>query len=178
MPTKKRTYKRNNRGKYLRGSIDEEVDLGTLGAKTLVSALFDEVVEERTLISSIIATHSLAEFTQAVNDGPIHVGVAHSDYTDAEIEEYIENTGSWSPGDKIAQERSKRLIRRIGTFQQVDISLGNSVLNDGKPIKTKLNWMLQTGKTVRLWAYNAGESALATTDPSYEMQGHANLWVK
>ncbi len=162
--------------RYLRGSLDEQLDLGVLAANTLVSGLMQGTVEERTFVSSIVATHSLSEYTVAVDDGPIRVGVAHSDYTSAEIESWIENTGSWKEGDKIAQEIGNRKIKEIGTFRAIDISAGNFTLNDGKPIKTKLGWILTTGQTLRLWAFNDGSSALATTAPDYNVNGHANLW--
>ncbi len=165
-------------GKYLKGRIEEILKLGTLGSRVLISDIFDDTVDEETFVTSIVATHSLSEFTQAVNDGPITVGVAVSVYTDAQIEAVIENVTSWTRGDLVAQEVSSRKVRIIGTFQQKDISLGNAVLNDGKSLKTKLNWNLVTGQSLRLWAYNGGASALATTDPSYIMTGHANLWSK
>ncbi len=163
-------------GKYMKGGVEEILALGTLASRTLISDIFDNVVEEKTLVSSLVASWSLGQFTQAVNDGPITVGVAHSDYTDPEIETVLESTGSWKQGDLIQQEIGLRKVRIIGTFQQVDISLGNAVLNNGKPIKTKLNWLLMTGQSLRLWAYNGGASALATTDPSVKCIGHANLW--
>ncbi len=175
MPNKPKS--RRSRRQYVKGDINLGLDLGTLGAGVLTSQINAEVAVEKTLVSSIKCQYSLSEFTQAVGDGPIVVGVAHSDYTDAEMEEVLENIGSWNPGDKISQERAKRLVRIIGTFQQVDISLGNTVLNDGKPIKTKLNWTLITGASLKFWAYNQGESALATTDPDLNVIGHANLWI-
>ncbi len=99
------------------------------------------------------------------------IGLAHSDYTDAEIEEYIETTDSWDQGNLVqGKEVRKRLIRRIGIFGS------SGVLNDGKPIHTRLNWLLRTGQTISLWAYNRGASALATTDPQVVAEGHANLW--
>ncbi len=135
-------------------------------------------LDEQAFCSSIEATWQLSEFTQAVGDGPIVVGVAHGDYSDAEIEAFIENAASWKSGDLTAQEIARRKIRIVGTFQQVDISLGNTVLNNGKPIHTKCGWNLKTGETLHIWAYNNGESALATTDPDVIVVGHANLWPR
>ncbi len=171
--------RRRRMGKYLRGGIDENLGLSTLGAKTLISTPFDETVNERTLVSSVVASYSLAEFTPGNNDGPILVGLAHSDYTDAEIQAVIDQTLSWNEGDKVGQEVAKRLVRRIGQFPgPASVSTEAVVLNDGKPIKTKLNWILLQGQTLRLWAYNLGTSALATTSPIVTAQGHANLWPR
>ncbi len=178
MPTK-RKYTRKFR-KYLRGSVDEELAIATLAAKTVIGVDFDETVNERTLVSSIIGRYALSNVTPIALNGPLLVGVAHGDYTDAEIEEWIENTGSWNEGDKIGQEIAKRKIRRVGLFQTSPTSVpaDTAVLNDGKPIKTKLNWILNQGESLKLWAYNTGSVAFATTAPVVDLQGHANLWPR
>ena len=167
-------------GRYLKGSVNEELSLGTLAARTLIGTTFDETVNERTLVSSLVATWSLQDFTAAAGDGPIMVGVAHGDYSDAEIEAVLEATGSWDEGDKVAQEVGKRLVRRIGVFrvQASDAGTGTYTLNDGKPIKTKLNWILNQGVRLKIWAYNMGSSPLATTNPVVGAEGHANLWPR
>ncbi len=164
--------------RYIRGSVDEQLDLGTLAAKTLVGTAFDNTVAERTYVSSIVASWSLQGFTQASDDGPILVGVAHSDYTDAEIEEVIENTGSWDEGDLISQEKNARKVRKVGILGQGEGVDEAFRLANGRKIKTKLGWILNAGDTLRLWAYNLGASALATTDPEVQVEGHANLWPK
>ncbi len=135
-------------------------------------------MNERTLVSSTIATYPLQNFTAIATAEPITIGVAHSDYSDAEIEEVIENAGSWDPGNKIAQGQAKRLVRTIGTFDTPQSVEDFVALNDGRTIKTKLNWMLNTGDGLQYWAYNAGAAAVGTTVPVIRMQGHANLWLK
>ncbi len=164
--------------KYIRGSVDETLALTTLAARTVVSAPFDESVIERTLVSSIVATYSIRGLTPAGDVGPILVGIAHSDYTAPEIEAVIENTGSWNEGDKVSQEVAGRQIRIIGVFDNPEDALKAVTLNDGKPIRTKLNWILTTGQTLKLFCYNLGESAVVTTVPDVDCQGHANLWPR
>ncbi len=177
----KHTGKSNRKrmsGSYLRGNVNEQLALGTLAAKTLISAPFDEVAVEKTFVSSMVGVWALADATEAAGDGPILVGVAHSDYTDPEIEAVIEATGSWDPGDKIQNEIGKRLVRKIGTFAiEATGVIVSQTLNDGKPIKTKLNWSLTTGKTLRVWAYNMGTSSFGATDPTVTVEGHCNLWL-
>ncbi len=172
--------RRRRMGKYIRGTVDETTALTTIGANAAIKGDFDEVVIERTLISSVVAAYSLSEFTAGAGIGPIVVGIAHSDYSAAEIEEWIETTSSWSEADKVQQEISNRLIRRIGVFEVLlgDTSGLAKVLNDGKLIKTKLNWILNTGQTISLWGYNQGGTAAATTVPLLKAQGHANLWPR
>ncbi len=168
------------KGKYIRGNIDEEFSLSTLASKTLLSNQFDENVTEKTLLSSIQCTWSLDNIT--VPQGPILFGIAHSDYTDPEIEEVIEATESWNLGNKVAQEVGRRLVRQIGVFV---VDVGNPSVttqdiqfNEGKPVKTRLNWSLQTGATLRHWAYNISASALSNTSPVMRCNGKANLWQK
>ncbi len=177
--------RKGGRGKfrrYMRGNVDEVVALGTLAPRSLVAQVFDEVVQERTWISSLVASWSMTAFTPATNDGPVLVGVAYSDYSPTEIEEFIENTGSWNEASLVqTREVGKRLIRVIGTFPTASgagVAAEIAVLNGGRKIRTKLGWMLTTGQILDLWAYNLGSSALATTDPQVFVQGHANLWPR
>ncbi len=163
--------------RYLRGQIDFQLPLLTLATEDVVGANVSDTVVEKAWISSVRATHTLSGAVASALDGPILVGVAHSDYTDAEIEAWIENSESWNARDLVAQEAAKRKIRRIGVFNIVfdDTGLGSATLNDGKPITTKCNWMLQSADTVKFWAYNMG-AAIIITGYLYDVQGHANLW--
>ncbi len=156
--------------RYIRGQIDLEFALGALAANALVSAAVDESVNERSLISSIVVAYSYGEHQP--DQGPLVVGVAHSDYSAAEILAYLENSGSWNEGDLPAQEIAKRKVRRIGTF---DGTAAQGRLNDGKPIKTKLNWILNTGQTLDFWVLNEDDSVL-TTGTDIILSGHANIW--
>ncbi len=160
---------------YLKGQVNETLQLGTLAADTLISDTFDESPTEESVISSIEATWALNGLV--AGQGPILFGVAHSDYTDAEIEAVLENTGAWSQGKKTEQEVAKRLVRIIGTFVGKQGTGTNDVqFNDGKPVKTKLNWKIQTGQTLKMWAYNISGAALTTADPGMRANGHVNLW--
>ncbi len=168
-------------GRYIRGNVDESLTIAALASRDVASIDFDETVNERTLVSSLVASYSLDDLTEGAGIGPIMVGVAHNDYTTAEVEEFIENTQSWNEGDMIGQEVGKRKIRVIGIFRtaaSIATGLGTATLNEGKPIKTKLNWILNQGQTLRLWAYNLGTAPVATTTPEVSCQGHANLFPK
>ncbi len=169
-------YRRS--GQYLKGNVDESLSLGTLAASAVVGDQWDEVVNERTRISSILVTWMIDNITSP--QGPIVFGVAHSDYSDAEILEVIQNAGSWDSGNKISQEQAKRLVRVIGTLQADGDFAGTTDyrFNEGRPKHTKLNWMLQTGDTLKMWAFNRSAGALATTVPTLRADGHANLWQK
>ncbi len=163
-----------NMGKYLKGNIDDELVITSLATKDVVGAAPDETVGQRTRISSVVVGAALNDYTVVAGAGPIVVGVAHSDYTDAEIEEYLETTGQWDEGDLVAQEHGRRKVRILGEFSGAEVA---EVLWNGAKRKFKLNWILNTGDGLRLWAYNSGDQSVSGTGtPSVVLNGHANLW--
>lgn len=146
------------RGKRLiKGNVDESLTVGALANNTLISQNYGDVVQERTWIMSQEATWTLRDGTAL--EGGVVVGVAHSDYTSAEIEEFIENTGSWDEGDLVNQEVGRRKIRIVGAFPAI---AQDQVLNEGKTIKTKLGFILNQGDTLKLFAYNRSGATLTT----------------
>ncbi len=103
-------------------------------------------------------------------EGPVIVGYAHSDYTITEIKESIEASASIDPGRKIEREKANRLVRLVGALSPDEDSL-----NDGRPVKTKLNWLIAPGDEVNAFAYN-DSSAVLTTGAIIHPTG--TLWVK
>ncbi len=140
----------------------------TLASVTVTEITVHAVAAGAVRIISAKLAWSLTDLT--ANDGPIIVGFAHSDYTVTEIKECIEASTAIDLGDKVAQERANRLVRIVGTMNDV-----RDDLNDGEPISTKLNWRFNPGETLMMWCYNDG-AALLTTGASVEASG--NLWVK
>ncbi len=118
---------------------------------------------------SIKGVWSLTDLT--ANDGPILVGYAHSDYSVTEVKECLESNAAIDQGDKIAQERSNRLVRVVGIMNDV-----RSTLNDGKPITTKLNWLINIGDSVNMFFYNDNSANALTTGANVELNG--DMWVK
>ncbi len=164
--------------RYIRGNIDHRLQLSTLNGGVVLGTPLADTVTEPAWCSSVKATWSLDQLTPVAGAGPIMVGIAHSNYTDAEIEEWVENLANWDEGDLVAQEIAKRKIRIVGTFAfpaSFDAQ-SQSVLNDGKAVRTKCGWLLREAATLRIFAYNTGSSSLATTNPNVRVQGHANLW--
>jgi len=157
--------------------IGIELPLLTLGQKSVLGENAVGVLTEKAWLSSVKGSWSLEDFTNVIEDGPVTCGIAHSDYTDAEIEEWLENkAGSWSAGSLVEQEIAKRKIRKVGTFEASSIdATGTAVINDGKQVTTKCGWQLETGQTVKIWAYQIGTNAL-TTGSTLNFTGHANLW--
>ncbi len=149
--------------------ITPELVLSTLGAATVLKADFVGNSDSQYRLISAIGTWTIRGLT--AGEGPITVGVAHNDYTVAEIAEALVATNAISQGDKIANERSKRLVRIIGTFGPQ----GPGNLDDGRPIKTRLNWLFPVGERPAIFAFNDSGSAL-TTGASVHFMG--TIYVK
>ncbi len=125
-------------------------------------------------VMSIKASWNLSDKGASDDDG-YQFGVAHSDYTAAEIEECLESQASIDLGDKVAQEQSNRLVRVIGTMSGAAGAGGGLQFNDGKTISTKLNWFLSIGDTLNMWIRN-GSGATWVTGALLLPIG--DLWVK
>lgn len=154
---KKRTGRR--RKALVVGQINPAagIALGTLGNNTLISVTTGENPVQEMWLMSVDLTWGMQDLT--VGEGPILVGVAHEDYTDTEIEEYLENTGSWNPSKLIEKERAGRKVRVAGLFAG---QLAQEYLNDGKPIRTRCGWRNAENQSLKLWAYNRGGGTLTT----------------
>ncbi len=164
--------------RYLKGTFEVLGDVSALAGLDAAIFAVGNSVNERTFISSVKATYTLSNLTEGFSIGPIIVGVAHSDYTAAEIEEWIETGGSWDEGNLVRQEVAKRKIRQVGVFGTPAQALGIVSLNDGKPITTKCKWILLQAQSVVFWVYNSGSNNVATTSPELAVSGHANLWPR
>ncbi len=131
--------------------------------------LADTVVNRLWLIS---VTWVLAFRDNTPADGPLYVGVAHSDYTAAQILEWYNAQGNWDRSDKIAEEQARRKIRRIGIFPGGGT---DEVLNNGNEFKTYLGMMLEEGDTLEMFIINEG-GATRTTGGVVEFHGTA--WAR
>lgn len=131
--------------------------MGALNANTMVTGVLSStLVSKHFLLSTKLV---VAIQTQTAGDGPLVIGLAHSDYSTTEITEWYEAQGAWDEGDKIINEQSRRLCRIIGVFPGVATE---EVLNDGNPIKTVGKFNIAEGDTLKFWAYN--EDAAQRTD--------------
>jgi len=147
--------------------------IGALAAADVVSNPITNALTDKLRFISVDATYTLSDAVTA-DDGH-SFGLAHSDYTAAEVEECLEAGGSLDLGNKVAQEQANRLVREIGTFGSVPVTTGGLMFNDGKPVKTRLNWLMSEGDTLNLWIRN-GSGAVYTTGSAILING--NLWVK
>ncbi len=150
--------------------------VGALATLDVISAAGTSAPTAPVRIMSIDVAWAITDLGASIDD-LFQFGVAHSDYTSAEIEECLEATASMDLGDKIAQERANRLVRSIGNItQDGNASLDSGLnFNSGRPMKTRLNWVLSTGDTLNVWVRN-GSGTVYTTGAILTGIGH--LWVK
>ncbi len=150
--------------------------IGALASKDLISAAATASPVTGMRVMSVNLTYTISNIG-ASDDDAFEFGLAHSDYSAAEIEECLEASGSMDVGDKIAQEQANRLVRHIGTVSGALAGAqgGGANFNDGKPVKTKLNWLLAPGDSLVTWVRN-GSTTIYTTGGFLETVG--DLWVK
>ncbi len=165
--------------RYRRAKIDAVAALGALTAETVNTIALGDAVTSPVLVSSVDISYALADtVTQGATDGPVYFGLSHSDYSDADILAWIQNTGSWTEGNLASKEIASRYIRQIGVFEIEAGGTGRvSGFQDGDMVKTKLNWLLAETQFLDLWFFNAGQSAL-TTGMLIHAQGSANIFFK
>ncbi len=157
------------RGRLFVPRIKEALGAGALAANDLISGVFTGVLDRDYWLSSIDVLVTRHDFT--AGEGPIIFGVAHSDYTAAEIEEWLEATTSWSSRDKVENEQASRKCRMIGMLNDPG-AIGE--FNDGKEIRIKCGWILEDQATLQMWIYNDNSDPL-TTGGILEYTGKAYL---
>ncbi len=142
--------------------------LGTLAGVTVLAVDMVPDADGEYTVASAEYTHGITGLT--AGEGPVQIGLAHSDYSVTEIKECLEAQASISLGDKVAQEQANRLVRVLGR-----VSAAEPNLNNGSPIKTKLNWKMTIGDQLVLFAYNDNSSPL-TTGAIQNAMGHQ--WIR
>ncbi len=98
---------------------------------------------------------------------PMTMGWFHGDYSNAEVAEAL-NVTLLGPANKIEQERQRRLVRRTGVFQGQE---GTDVATEmvlrggqagGPSIRTKLRFVIQEDKALKIYAMNRSDATLTT----------------
>ncbi len=150
--------------------------LGALATLDVVSAALTSTAADKYRVISAKLAYTWLDIAAVIDDGA-QFGLAHSDYSAAEIEECLEATGNIDLGDKIAQEQGNRLVRQIGTFGSLQGAVvgGGRVWNHGEMIHTKLNWLMSASDTLVLWVRNTS-GVVYTTGSSIGATG--DLWIK
>ncbi len=168
--------RRARRSFLRRVRVNAVLSVGALAALDVISGAITSAAADKLRFISLIGSWSWSDIGAVIDDS-MSFGVAHSDYTAQEIEECLEATGSIDLGDKLAMEKSNRLVREIGIFSNATnvAAVGGSSFNDGKPVKTRLNWLMSAGDTLQVWVRNASATVYTTGS---EIVFSGNLWVK
>lgn len=157
--------------------VNSSLAIGALASADVISgAVTNNATNPLRVISAHLA-YSIADIGAVVDDA-FAFGLAHGDYTAAEIEECLESGGSMDMGDKIALEQSSRLVREVGMISGPSDPSGGAggiPFADGRVIRTKLNWMLSIGEALQVWVRN-NSGNVYTTGSTLAVSG--KLWVK
>ncbi len=149
--------------------------IGALASEDVTAVALTDVTVDPLQAISFNATYSWVDLS-AAGDGALEFGLAHGDYTAAEIEECLEAAGGINQSDKTEMERANRLVRRIGVISTAVAGAGEEKeWNNGRQVKTKLNWRLGTGIALNIWFRN-GSGTVYVTGSSMAVLG--TLWVK
>ncbi len=154
---RKRGGGKSRRKGYRYLPVDQTFPIGNLTTKDVIADDLNSSVDQDTFMVSADLVWGTEDFT--IGEGPLVVGLAHSDYTSAEIEECLEALASWDKGDKVANEQRKRKVRVVGAFPLIAV---DEVLNLGMPVKTKLGFVVEIGNTLKTFAYNPTLGTIAT----------------
>ncbi len=155
--------------------ISSEVAVGALATLDVATLAITNAVKNQMRLMSLNCSYTWVDIQQITDDG-LEFGVAHGAYTSAQVEECLEAFGAIDKGDKLVQEKSNRLVRSIGTFAAITTAVGGGVaFNDGRKIKTKLNWLMIEGDTLNLWVRNLS-GVIYVTGSTLNASGE--LWVK
>ncbi len=147
---------------------------GALASGDVIVAAITAVVTDPIRVITADLSHQIIDLGAVADDG-YEFGYAHSDYTAAEIEECLEQSGTIDLGSKIAQEQGNRLVRTVGVISPQPVVSAGGQFNDGKTMKTKLNWRLSSGDTLNLWIRNSSQTAWTTGSV---LTANGNLWIK
>ncbi len=170
----KKRGKRRRKFNLRKVRINAGVAVGALDTIDVTSGAIHPAPVNPLRVTSLNASYSWSNIGAAIDDG-LEFGVAHSDYSAAEIEECLEASASIDQGDKIAQEQADRLVRTIGIMPSSGTTGSGRTFNDGRRIRTKLNWLLGIGDTLVVWMRN-GSGTIYTTGSSLVVSG--DMWVK
>ncbi len=161
---------RRSSGKFRAVPFTIELALSTLANEIVIATnVFGSNSTRQSYIISVDAVYGMRGHTAA--EGPIEVGYAHGDYSVTEIKEALEAGASFDPGNKVAQEQARRLVRSVGLFNGLAT---DENLQDGAKIRRTIKFAISQGFNLAFWAKNKNGAPL-TTGSTIEVSGTAYM---
>ncbi len=156
--------------------INSGLAIGALASADVIAGAITNAPTDPMRFISVDLAYGITDLAAVIDDA-FAFGLAHGDYTAAEIEECLESGASMDLGNKVEQEQANRLVREIGliTKAAAAASGGGLPFNEGKPVHTKLNWLMSIGDQLQLWVRN-NSGVVYTTGSTLAVSG--KLWVK
>lgn len=149
-------HKGKGRGRFAAVRCEANLALSTLANVTVIRVGLHDITAVRGLWS-ISCDLNIALKGMTAGEGPLIIGVSHSDYTVGEIKECLE-ADTLDFGNKVEMEQAQRKVREFGVISAVGVA---EALNDGKQIRVKTGFYLEEGKGLDLWVWNKSGGSLA-----------------
>ncbi len=163
----KRRYPRKGSFGLRRIRISPSLALSNLVAGTAIATAVSASAENGYRVTSCDTVWTFDDLVE--DEGPVTVGYAHSDYSVTEIKECLDSNASINVGNMIAREQANRLVRVVGSFSKT------GTINDGRRIKTRLNWKFGEDDLLNIFAYNEATGSI-TTGSRLHVVG--DMWIK
>ncbi len=148
------------RSKSNKARVNGSQTVGALADDDVASSAMGTNVDGDIYITGVKLMWSMQ--AQTVGQGPKIVGIAHPDLSEAEIEECLEASTSFSVNDRIAREQASRPVSVVGSFPAIAV---DEVLNQGEPIWTRLGYHIAEGdKPFTIWCFNKSGSTMNASE--------------
>lgn len=158
---RKRSRTRKN---FVAIPFQKELALSTLADNAVLSIALTPALTEDLFVMSVDMAAQIRGLTPGEGD-PSTLGLAHSDYTNAEVAENL-NVSLTGPGSKIEQERTQRLVRKSGVFHGFGDGAGAVLSMIGRQgsrvTRTKCMFTIQNPKTLNAWIQNRMGAPMTT----------------
>ncbi len=172
-----RKGKRSRRFNLRKVKVAAVVAIGALAPLDVTSGAGTSTTANTLRVMSVNCSYAISDLAAQIDDS-FEFGWAHSDYTDAQIEECLEASGTMDIGNKAKQEQANRFVRQVGTMNPTGLIAsggGGFSFAGGERVKTKLNWLLAIGDSLTLWVRNASGTIYTT---GTDILANGDIWVK
>ncbi len=155
--------------------VAASIGLGALASLDVVNGVIVPASTNTYRLVSAKLAFNISDIAAAIDDGA-EVGIAHGDYTAQEIEDCLEAQTAIDIGNLVEQELADRRVRSLGyAVKKAQGTDDSASLNDGQPIKIRLNWLIGIGDTFNVWVRN-GSDTVWTIGGNILVLGE--VWVK